>query len=404
MAEKRDLMRQQFMDARTHDAQQLMKDIMIDNINVDVGKKDDYKNLMLDLRKTQTISEYEPKKPKIDLMTKTILQLQKEEETKRAESKYLLEEFEERALLADKTNREPKQSPDRTNKIKTVKSFNHYVHLQEPEKLKHNPVNQPLTYNERLQLHQEPATKKTSENEIFKIYGTKRVPGIYKSYTKQTPRKIKTYQERVRELRPKDEATTVYLKKKPTKIPIRIPKKRTGTDIRKSKSYGEQLKELQTNAAGNKILIVKSPFKKTINKTNTQKRHDLQSKSRIEYKKDQNRFQPYSSPYVEYPDELSPWSIDDNLKHILYDVPNKSKKRMNYKDQDQETLADTDDYLQMFYDEPTQKQIDKLVRDINIEDKDYTESVNIDDLMNIVSLSSESLSYIDWDQIDRIIS
>jgi hypothetical protein len=403
MAEKRDIMHKQFMDARTHDAQKLMKDIMIDNINVDVSKKDDNKNFMLDLRKTQTITdEHEQKKPKIDLMTKTILRLQREEVLKRAESKHLLEELEERAFIAE---REPKQLPERANKTKIIKSLNHYVHLQEPEKLKHNPVNAPLTYSERLQLHQEPATKKPSENEIYKIYGTKRVPGIYKSYTKETPRKVKTYQERVRELRPNNDTTTFYLKKQPKKIPIRIPKKRTGSDIRKGKTYGEQLKELQDKAA-NKTFIVKYPFKKPANKINTQKRHDLQTKSRNEYKKDQNRFQPYSSPYVEYPDELSPWSMDDNLKHILYDMSNikSNKKRVNYKDQDQETLADTDDYLQMFYDdEPSQKQIDKLVRDIDIENKDYTESVNIDDLMNIVSLSSESVSFLDWDQIDKIL-
>ena len=399
-AEKRDLMHQQFMEVRAREAQRLMKDIIIDNAQ-DVGLKKDTNSLMIDLRRTHTIGDEQKKQPKVDLMTKTILQLQRNEEMKRIESKNLLDELEERALKDDKKSKEPKEasSPDRAQ-VKTIKSFNHYVHLQEPEKLKHNPVNPPLTYSERLQLHQEEAISKPSANEIFKIYGTKRVPGIYKSYVKETPRKVKTYQERVRELKP----STVYVKQ-PTKIPIRIPKKRTGTDIRKGKTYGEQLKELQSRAANKTFIVSPSPFKKP----NTQKRHDLQPKSRIEYKKkEQNRFKPYSSPYIEYPDELSPWSMDDNMKHILYDEPsnrNKSiRKRVSYKEQDQETLADTDDYLQMFPDEPNQKEIDKLIRDIDNE-KDYTESVHIDDLMNIVSLSTESntISYVDWDQVERIL-
>jgi hypothetical protein len=375
-AEKRETMHNQFMEARAYEAQMFMKDIINDNLKTN---NQESTSMMLDLRSIQTKEPDDQKKAKkIDLMTRTILQLQKEEEKKRAESNILLHEFEKRA-------RDPIPSPERT-KPKTVKSFTHYVHLQEPDKLKHNPVNPPVTYSERLQQQQEETlTIKQSENEVYKIYGTKRVPGLYKSYVKQTPRKVKTYQERVRDLRP--ENSTIYIDKQPTRIPVRIPKKRTGTEIRKGKTYAEQLKELQNQT--NKTHIINTPFKKQPQKIVATKR---QPKSQVVYK---NRFTPYTSPYIEAPDELSPWSIDDNMKRILYDQ-NNMKKRVSYKEQDQETLADTDDYLQIFYDESNQKDIDN--------ERDYTESVHIDDLMNLVSLSTETVSYVDWDQVERILN
>ena len=309
MAEKREQMHQQFMETRAYEAQMLVKDIMIDSIKMENRGEFDLKS---------------KKEKKIDLMTKTIIQLQKEEKIKRAEM--------QQRVQTDPKEREP------TTQVKTLKSFTHFVHLQEPEKLSHTIMNPPMTYSQRLKLQQEHSIKKPSVDEIYKIYGTKRVPGVYKPYIKQTPRKVKTYQERVRELRPTISGT-IYV--------------------------NEKRKVFKSN--------------KPLQKSKTSRKKD--------------RFTPYTSPYIdlnEYPDEISPWSLDDKMKNILYDIPAPIKKHIKkqVKEDEEETLADTDDYLQMFYDE-------EMIRG----DKEK-ESVHIDDF----SLSTaESVSYVDWDQVDRIL-
>lgn len=146
-------------------------------------------------------------------------------------------------------------------------------------------------------------------------------------------------------------------------------------------------------------------------------------------------------------DDLSSWSLDDNMKHILYDtdvnhkksnikvatqkpLANTNKKRVTIKDNDQDTLADLDgDYM---FDNllEEEKQNDKVFQSIlndlsNIERKerqlkngdgmsdykdndedDYVNQVSVDDLKNFsLSAGSESAmsSFIDWDQIDQLV-
>ncbi|CAF1115446.1 unnamed protein product, partial [Brachionus calyciflorus] len=99
-------------------------------------------------------------------------------------------------------------------------------------------------------------------------------------------------------------------------------------------------------------------------------------------------------------EDLVKWSLDDNLKQIIYDEkqskPSRTKviSRKKSREMDQDTLADSDlDYMK-----------DEIFDEyLGHEQSDYVSQVNLDDLLNI-SLSTESaISCIDWDQIDQIV-
>jgi hypothetical protein len=172
----------------------------------------------------------------------------------------------------------------------------------------------------------------------------------------------------------------------------------------------------------------------------------------------QRRFEPYKSSFdIDQDmdsqhglDDLSSWSLDDNMKRILYDthaietnhhqkksnikgatLMNTNKKRVTIKDNDQDTLADldADDYMfdNLLEDEKeNEKVFQNILNDLShIErkerqllnreeeeagdyDDDYVDQVSIDDLLGGVGSGgggSESVmsSFIDWDQIDQLV-
>jgi hypothetical protein len=335
---------------REIEAKSLLNDIIFDTYEFDAtidqqqhSFRPSLSVLSLDLTTNPTpTSSKLTKKP--SLMTKTILALEKKESNKKNETDRLLKQLEERANLIQTT-----QKPIKTNKIK---SFTSMVHLQEPSKLRAHPDHKSLTYGEQLKNCQSDATitsvtsskmpKITSKNQIYKIYGTKRVPGLYKGYIKQTPRKVKTYSDTLKELKPNKSQITLI--------------------------------------------------------------HPNQNKKR--------RFKPYNNDNI---DDLLDWSLNDQLKNILYSnnhsLSNKNNKMKQVKeiDSDQDTLADYD-LNDLLEDEKTNDKIyENVLKDLsylneNDHTVDYIDQVNVNDLKNI-SFSSESAvsSFIDWDQIDQII-
>lgn len=71
------------------------------------------------------------------------------------------------------------------------------------------PSHKPTTYNERVRslnkTHTEPQTITTKTDSmdpkaLMRLYGTRRVPGLYVPYEKADPRITKTYAERMQEL------------------------------------------------------------------------------------------------------------------------------------------------------------------------------------------------------------
>jgi hypothetical protein len=77
------------------------------------------------------------------------------------------------------------------------------------------PIHKPTTYNQRVRslnttdndLQQSSKLSSTDPKALMRLYGTRRVPGLYKPYEKLDPRTTKTYSERMKELqRPSEPA------------------------------------------------------------------------------------------------------------------------------------------------------------------------------------------------------
>jgi hypothetical protein len=173
----------------------------------------------------------------------------------------------------------------------------------------------------------------------------------------------------------------------------------------------------------------------------------LQSKAKVAVngtKVKIQRFTPYNKPNQDEDlSDMSRWSIDDKLKNIIYDdgqparaksIPINKKKPHATKstDYDQETLADIDaDYMldNLIEEEAQNEKVfqnilndlsdierkekqEKRKSSLSVNDRadideeldDYVNQVDIDELANI-SLSNESVSsFIDWDQIDKLVN
>jgi len=354
----------------------------------------------------------ENKKP--SLMAQTITQLKRQESMKQAETERILRQLENRAQSIVKQDEKLKQ-------IKYIKSFTDFVHLQNPNKLRNHPDHKAISYGEQLMMHQEntikPETSSTSMNQLFKVYGTRRVKGVYNNYERQGPRQVKTYSERLRELKPQQSQVTI--------------KAAVSSNQTKPSSNQTMRKTSTTQIKPSRV------------------RHNLQTKAKVAVNganvKPQ-RFTPYNAPYLDQDlSDMSRWSLDDKLKNIIYDdgqqqakfkstsAANNKKKpyETKSKDCDQETLADIDDDYMMDNLIEKEAQNERFVQDIlddlsDIERKekqvkgknslsvheqevndeeldDYVNQVDIDELLN--SLSNKSLSScIDWDQIDKMVN
>lgn len=272
--------------------------------------------------------------------------------------------------------------PEATKTIgKQVVPFTSLVRMQKPSRLRNKTEHKPLTYGQILSQHQERVKNvkpETTAEEICKIYGTHRVPGMYQGYVKNTARTVKTYQEICRDTKPVQSQAKTNLMPKVQNT--RVVQAKLGNQRRRYKPY-------DPNVTGDNL------------------------DAKVE--------------------DMSDWSLDENMKDILYGdhkpiqaavaaagKKNKKPAKVKYqKDYDEDTLADIDgdNLLQdLLEDEKrNEKMYQSALRDLsNMGDdtvfngceNDYLSQVNVDDLKNI-SFSSESAisSFIDWDQIDQMI-
>lgn len=360
---KREMMKNNFMEARANEAKYLLDDIISETTKMTPRLRSTSRE------REQAFKENDERKQTTSLMTKTIEQLTQKEKQKWQQELAMYENY----TIKDN------ESINESKQIKTIKSFKEFVHLQEPDKLNHRPLNKAQTYSEILQRHQNKTIKIDNNNSRSKVYGTKRVPGVFKPYSKPADqRKVKTYSERLKELKP------------PKSIHVDRP-------INKPKV--SQNKSSKRNNSTFTINNSKKPQKKTTKLT-----------------------APIISPLIRdtqnldaFDDELSPWSIDDNIKNILYgnDKPTskaaissktqiKKANLISNRDQDQDTLADIDGYYQFIDDTNENYDIDQLINDNDLTTISGN-SIKTDDIKNLISLSTESgPSYIDWDQIDNL--
>ncbi|CAF0732115.1 unnamed protein product [Brachionus calyciflorus] len=378
LSEKRELMHEKYSLKREEQAKNLLKDIMnetneIKNIE---SARDTYrkkspmtkKKFILNSSVHDDVMEIPPlildtsfmnldmtlNDDKPSLMAKTIQNLKSKEEMEHQKAERLLNQLEKRASGISKENKEPP-------KQRIIKPLASIVRLQDPNKLRSRPLNKPITYAEQLLMHQKVETlvdnPQTNMNELYKVYGSKRVKGIYKNkFTGHVNRPVKTYTQMLKDL-------------KPSELTYKVSEQK-GNVIKNN----QVKKEVKKSRVGNKINTVRySPY----NQMNLVVSKDIE--------------------------DLVKWSLDDNLKKIIYDEkqskPSRTKviSRKKIQEMDQDTLADSDlDYMK---DEIFDENVDYLGH----EQSDYVSQVNLDDLLNI-SLSTESaISCIDWDQIDQIV-
>ena len=277
-------------------------------------------------------------KVKPSLMSTTIKNLTLKEEVENQKTQILLGQLEKRATnLTDK-------AINKTS-IKKNKSLVNFVKLQDPKKLRTRPAHKALTYSQRLMMHQKNNIQLTESkdniNELYKVYGSKRVRGVRKSRV----------------------------------LGVQNTIKRKNNYMNKNQTVKYSPSDLKTTNLNNKIVLMDN-------------NHDI-------------RYSPYNQFILSKDiEELIHWSIDDNLKKIIYD----DKSRINHtkyrnkkvlkvnKDPDQDTLADLDmEYLNDEY-------LDELI----VDKDNYINQVSIGDLMNISLSTESSISFIDWDQIDQI--
>ena len=214
-------MLERFSEQREEDAKNLLREILVENTSViETQKKLEesftHRTVSPTNKRQKSISpstnnarkppslipvpllNFEPPKNlKPTLMGKTIEQLERKEKLKQASTEALLKDLEYRAKAILKP---PIENPH----VKLIKPFTSFINLQNPSKLRTGIDRKPFTYQQQLAKHQSVPTKPTisTEKQMMKLYGTKRVPGLYKGYNKGATQKPKTYTETLKSLKP----------------------------------------------------------------------------------------------------------------------------------------------------------------------------------------------------------
>lgn len=137
------------------------------------------------------------------LMARTISDLQHQEALRKNQSDSLLKSFEARSSL----NQSP--SPSRQQQAhsppqRLLKGFSSYVHLQDASKLRRGASRPVLTYQEQLRALQEQTVPPPQPTlaEFKKVYGSSRVKLAGAKTSMRRPGQVKTYAERLKELKP----------------------------------------------------------------------------------------------------------------------------------------------------------------------------------------------------------
>ncbi|XP_053394280.1 ciliogenesis and planar polarity effector 1-like isoform X3 [Mercenaria mercenaria] len=320
--------------------------------------------------------------------------------------------------------REAEVEPEPQKTFK-VTPYTKLVKVQRPERTRKQVNKFAQAYNReqaRLSISESARTSartEMSDRERQMIYGSKRLPA--KRPTETTPRRIKTYTERLQEMKTGQKYSTPVAPKshlgssiasttaRPTSHPVK-PKHKPVT-------YVEQLQKLNQGhhkpRVGSGTMTVQKPMIKSHKplhkpKTYAQQLQDLQPQktfkvppSKRVHKPGVSRQRPYRDPYTSMaPDDLdrmetasvvSAWSMGDDVRDILYnDVESSIAVGQSASYAPSEQVSD-------YY--------DAVMGDLG---DDYTASVDIDDLVQIAdggSVSSGSMmSFIDWDQVDDLIA
>ncbi|XP_060600361.1 uncharacterized protein LOC132753839, partial [Ruditapes philippinarum] len=317
---------------------------------------------------------------------------------------------------------EPEPTPKKPHK---VTPYTKLVKVQRPEKTRKQVTKFAQVYNReqgRLSICESSRTSARTEmtdRERHMIYGSKRLPS--KKPTETTPRRVKTYTERLQEMKSGQTYSTPVAPKSHFGSSIASTTARPGSRPVRPKhkpvTYVEQLKKLNEGyhkpRVGAGTMTIQKPMIKSHKplhkpKTYAEQLQDLQPQktfkvppSKRTHKPGVTRQRPYRDPYtsmgadnldhMESASVVSGWSMGDDVRDILYnDVESSIAVGQSASYAPSEQVSD-------YY--------DAVMGDLG---DDYTASVDIDELVQIAdggSVSSGSMmSFIDWDQVDDLIA
>ncbi|XP_021376995.1 uncharacterized protein LOC110465482 isoform X2 [Mizuhopecten yessoensis] len=323
-------------------------------------------------------------------------------------------------------------SPEPEPRNYKPKPFHQVVKVQRPEmtrKYRQSKVAPVVTEADIRDYHDDDQTTARSMNsskeltmeEKQKIYGSKRLPAPSRIPV-ASPRTVKTYTERLQEMKSKPPAFTQPImprSHRPGGGSVRssqvtsVSRRRTGPP-HKPLSYVERLQKLSEGthkpraATGRVKTATFMRSHKPIHRPQTyaEQLQSLQPKpvKKIAPARGQPRMRPYADPYrTGAPDEgdsvISDWSMDDDVKRLLYEDDASSAMPGQSVDHPMSRMSGMD--------YPMSEGVSDYY-DVIMDSNEYVESVDIDEINRIAyaaSVSSGSvMSVIDWDAIDNLIS
>ncbi|VDI06207.1 Hypothetical predicted protein [Mytilus galloprovincialis] len=321
--------------------------------------------------------------------------------------------------------------PKPSGKQYKPKSFTEMVRLQDPSKLKKKFSKIPTPYAQRLASMQRETPRELSpEEKGERIYGSNRSPSK-KSVAEPSPRTVKTYAERLQEMKSKKTYNTPIIPR--SHIPgtgrtgssTITQKKKTGPP-HKPMTYVEQLQKLNQGApktrskAGMKTFVKPQTFLKShkpLHKSQTysEQLQTLQPpKAQKKISPARTRAKPYPYPYSgqeqwEGDSAVSSWSVDDRVNKILYgDEASTVYGSQVYGSQvyGSQVYGSQVYGSRVSFEYPMSDDISDYLPEVMGES--YVNSVDIDEIMRIADVASvgsgDVMSVIDWDAVDELIN
>ncbi|XP_062574969.1 ciliogenesis and planar polarity effector 1-like isoform X1 [Saccostrea cucullata] len=299
------------------------------------------------------------------------------------------------------------QRPEVTRKAARIQVSREHVWEEEPKEVKKSEKETVPKAKEPIkqEMEREP-TDRTSQDQLT----------VQESKKMVTPRRVKTYAERLKDMRenqPKFSTPIVPRVHAPPAKTTTVQRKPVGPS-HKPKTYVEQLQQLNPGSKtrlrtpgprtvqGHTFLKSHKPLHKP--KTYVQQLKNIQAPfkehpkpKRVVAARGQVRPRPYADPYKDQWDResvLSDWSVDDNVKRLLYDEDERSTMYGR--------ASNTGISMDYTISEGVSDYYDAVM------DDEYLGSVDIDEIAQIADAASvrsgSVMSVIDWDAVEDLIA
>ncbi|XP_048256398.1 uncharacterized protein LOC124134597 [Haliotis rufescens] len=353
-----------------------------------------------------------------------------------------VEEMDDKPLPFEGYTKDSRSEPKKTNvpvKPYKPKSFTELVRLQRPEKLRTGPVKRAgPNYVERLSsMSRQNTARDSTTEEKERLYGSKHIPGTARKAA-TGPRRVKTYAERLQEMKPRTQYSTPVVPRQ--HVPESVRTRSAGWQAtyrkptpkgpkHKPQTYVEQLKRLNANSTsqrtlkgGKTVTIQPRTFMKARKPAHPAKNYveqlqdiNAQAPETLRRTAQSRRYptgrgvtrpRPYSTPYRsmeediaegwEARSEVSDWVMEDDVRQLLYAEDDAS---VVY------TVGGTASALDYPMSDGRSDYYNEVMGE---DDYLYPNSVDVDEIWDIAdaaSIGSGSVaSVIDWDAVDRLIA